>query len=145
MQKMNCIPNFFFEILQRFANLLLWVLWECFIMLINNDSITLQETLVPKVLKWTCRPFWLSACKKSTYLSLLLWHVVKTLHTCYLQLELSKCLTISIKIIVSIRFKFSCLPACKKINFVIHFFLKILERNANFLFWVIWACLATHF
>ena len=39
--KMNSMPNFFFEIIQRFANLLLWVLWECFIMLINNNSITL--------------------------------------------------------------------------------------------------------
>ena len=57
MQKVNSISDFFFEILSRFANLLLWVLWECFIMLINNDSITLQETLVPKVLQSACNLF----------------------------------------------------------------------------------------
>ena len=31
------IPNFF-ETLQRFAKLLLWVIWECFIVLINNQT-----------------------------------------------------------------------------------------------------------
>ena len=35
-------------------------------MLINYDSILLQETLIPKVLKSTCSKLWcLSACKKS--------------------------------------------------------------------------------
>ena len=32
----------------------------------------------------------------------------------------------------------------QKINFSTHFFLKILQRNSNLLFWVIWACLVTH-
>ena len=36
--KINPISNFLFL-------RLLWVLWECLIMPINNDSITLQETL----------------------------------------------------------------------------------------------------
>ena len=133
MQKMYSICNFFF--LQRFANLLLWVLWECFIMLINNDSITLLETLVPKVLKSTSRPLWcLSVCKKSTFrdiVNLLFW-------------ELWKCLTISIKIIVSICIKFSCLPACKRSTLSFTSFLRYCREIANFLFWVIWACLATH-
>ena len=31
--------------------LLLWEFWECLIIPISNDSITLQETLMPKVLK----------------------------------------------------------------------------------------------
>ena len=49
------------------TNLLVWVLWECLIMGINNDGIVLQETLMPKVLKSTCKKFWsLSACKKQT-------------------------------------------------------------------------------
>ena len=44
--------------------------------------------------------------------------------------ELWKCLTIPIKIILSICSKFSCLPACKKIDFIIHIFLEILQKNS---------------
>ena len=40
--------------------------------------------------------------------------------------ELWECLTI----IVSTCSKLSCLSACKKINFITHFFLKILQRNS---------------
>lgn len=49
------ILNIFF--LKSFtANfLLLWVFWEFLILPINNDSTTLQKTLIPKVLKLTCR------------------------------------------------------------------------------------------
>ena len=48
------------------AHLLLWVFWECLIMPINYDSIALQETLIPKLLKSTCRKLWcLSACKEN--------------------------------------------------------------------------------
>lgn len=35
--------------------LLLCVFWEFLILPINNDSTTLQKTLIPKVLKLTCR------------------------------------------------------------------------------------------
>ena len=45
--------------------------------------------------------------------------------------ELRKCLTISLKIIVSICSKFSCLTCMQKVNFVFHFFLKILQRNSK--------------
>ena len=31
----------------------------------------------------------------------------------------------------------------QQVNFITHFFLKILQRNRNLLFWVIWACLVT--
>ena len=31
-----------------------------------------------------------------------------------------------------------------KINFTLHAFLEILQRYANFLFWVLWACLVAH-
>ena len=58
---------FFLTYCKDIENLLLWVLWKCLIMSINNDSITLQETLILKVLKSTCRELWcLSACKKWT-------------------------------------------------------------------------------
>ena len=45
--------------------------------------------------------------------------------------ELWECLTIPIKIIVSICSKLLCLSACKKINFFTHFFLKIMQRNSK--------------
>ena len=51
---MNSIPVFF-EISKDIANLLLRVPWEYWIMPINNDSITLKQTLMLKVLKLTCR------------------------------------------------------------------------------------------
>ena len=41
---MNSVRNFFGEYCKDIASLLLWALWECLIMPINNDSITLQET-----------------------------------------------------------------------------------------------------
>ena len=63
--------------------MLLWVLWECLIMSINNDNITFQETLMPKVLKSTCTKLrCLSTCKKSTSSLIYFWDIVKTLQTC---------------------------------------------------------------
>ena len=44
---------------------------------------------------------------------------------------------------ISLYRKPSCLSAEKKINFIPHAFLKILQRLAN-LFWVLWAYLVTH-
>ena len=32
----------------------------------------------------------------------------------------------------------------QKINFIPHVFLEILQMHENFLFWVLWACLAMH-
>ena len=66
------------------ANLSFWVLWECLIMPINNDSITLYETLMYKVLESTWRKLWcLPVCKKSTPSLTSNWDIVKTLQTCY--------------------------------------------------------------
>ena len=45
--------------------------------------------------------------------------------------KLWECLTIPIKIIVWICSKLLYLSACKKINFITHFFLKILQRNSK--------------
>ena len=44
--------------------------------------------------------------------------------------KLCECLTIPIKIILSIYSKISCLLVCKKINFITRFF-KILQRNSK--------------
>ena len=52
MQKINFIPHFIF--LKKIANLLLWVPWKFLIIPINDDSITLKKTLMPKMLKSIC-------------------------------------------------------------------------------------------
>ena len=136
MQKINSIPNFF-QILQRFAKLLLWVIWERFIMSINNHSITFYPTLVPKVLKSTCRSLWyLSACKKSTSsLSTFLRYCTDIVNLLFW--EIWKWLTIFIKIIVSICSNFSCLPGCKKSTSPFTSLLRYWREIANFLFRVI--------
>ena len=83
---------------------------------------------MPKVLKLTCRLLWcLSACKKSfSSLTSFLTYCKDT--TDLLFWELWKCLTIPIKIVVSISIMLTCM---QKINFFIHYFLKILQRNSN--------------
>ena len=58
--------------------------------------------------------------------------------------ELWKCLTISIKIIVSICSKFSCLLASKKSTSSFIFFLRYYREIANVLFLVIWAYLCVY-
>ena len=60
--------------------------------------------------------------------------------------ELWKCLNISIKIIVSISSKFSCLSVCKKSTCLFTSFLSYCREIANFfLGGVIWACLEETF
>ena len=57
--------------------------------------------------------------------------------------QLWECLTIPIKIIVSICSKLSCLSACKKPSSSLTSFLRYCKKIANLLFWIIQACLAT--
>ena len=54
--------------------------------------------------------------------------------------ELWKYLTISIKIIVSVCVKPSCLSACTKPTSSLTFFFKYCKEVPNLLFWVIWVC-----
>ena len=58
--------------------------------------------------------------------------------------ELWKCLTISNKIIVSCFHQVFMLNFTQKVNFVIHSLLRYCREISNFLFCVIWACLALH-
>ena len=58
--------------------------------------------------------------------------------------ELWKCLTISNKIIVSWFHQVFMLNCTQKVNFVIHSLLRYCREISNFLFCVIWACLALH-
>ena len=53
MQNLTPSLTSFLRYCENVANLLLWVLWKCFITPINNDSITLWENLMPKVLRST--------------------------------------------------------------------------------------------
>ena len=118
-QKWTLFVTSFLRYCKDIANSLLSVLRECFlIMPINNDSITLQETLQetlkPKVLKSTSRKLWcLSACTKSfSSLTSFLRHCKYITNSLFL--ELWECLIISIKIIVSICSKLPCLSTWKK-------------------------------
>ena len=109
---------------------------------INNDSFTLSETLMPKVLKSTCRKLWcLSAFKKSASApTLFLRYDKDTVNLLFW--EIWECLAIHHH---SINLKQPFMLICmQKINFITHFFRKILQRNSKLLFWVFWACLATH-
>ena len=110
---------------------------------------------MPKVSKSTCRPLWcLSKCKKSTSsLTSFLRYYTDNIQTIYLLFckiikllfwELWKCLTISIKIIVSSYCKFSCLPASRKSTLSLTTFLRYCREIENSLFWEICAYLATH-
>ena len=40
--------------------------------------------------------------------------------------------------------KLSCLSSGKKVGFIPYVFLEVMQKYAYFLFWVLWACLATH-
>ena len=91
-----------------------------------------------------CRKLWCPKCWNQLVENFVYLHVKKStpsLSSFFLRYckdignllfwELWECLTIPIKIIVSICRKLSRLSACKKINFITHFSLKILERNSK--------------
>ena len=140
MQKRTPFLTPFLRYCKNIANLLLWVLWECLIMPINIDRITLQETLVSKVLKSTL----MFICMQKSTSSL-----ISCLRYCkdipnLLFWELWKYFTIPIKTIVLTCRKPSCSSACKKSTSSLTSFARHCKEIANLLFWVIGACLATH-
>ena len=126
------------------ANLLLWVIWECLIMSINNDNINLvgnfdaqsaeinlQKTLMFIYMQKINFIFNLFLRYFKDIANLLFW-------------KLWECLTIPIKIILSICSKISCLSVCKKSTLSLDSFLRYCKEITNLLFWVIGTCLATH-
>ena len=133
MQKMNSIPNFFsLGYCKDNARFLHWVLWESLIMTINNNSITLLETLMDKQLKSNSRKLWrLPACKKSTSFLTSFLRYCQNIEN-LLFWEFWECLTIS------------WLSACKDSSSSLTSFLTYCKETANLLFWVFWVCLATH-
>ena len=118
--------TFFLRYCKDIANSLLWLLWECLIMPINNDSITLQETLMHKVLKSTWRKLWcLSECKKLTSSLTSFLRNYEDIANLLFR-ELWKCMTIKK---YSINLKEIFMLICKqKINFITYFFLKIFKK-----------------
>ena len=83
------------------------------------------------MLKSTCRKHWcLCACKKSTSSLTFFLRYCKGI-TNFLFGELWECLTITIKIIVSISSMLSCLSARKKNQLPHLLFLTILQRNSK--------------
>ena len=99
---------------------------------------------MPKVLKSTCRKLWcLSACKKSTSSLTYFLRYCKDI-TNLLFWEFWECLTIPIKIIVSVYSMLSCLSACKKSTSSFIYFLRYCREIANLLFLSICTRLATH-
>ena len=125
------------------ANLLLWVLWERLMMLINNDSITLQETLMPQNVEINLSETMMFSCmQKINFISnFFFWNIVNTLNLLFLKLW--KCLIIPSKIMVSICRKLWCWSIFKKSTSSLTSFLRYCKEIANLLFWVIWACLVT--
>ena len=95
-----------------------------------------------KMIVSPCRKLWCLQCwnqlvgkfdvylhsRNQLHLWLLFWDVVESLQTWYFG-NSGNAGPFQSKIIVSICGEPSCLTACKKINFITHFFLKILQRN----------------
>ena len=108
---------------------------------INNDNIPLlnfinpifipYETLMLKVLKSTCKELWrFSACKKSTSSLTSFLRYCKDIADLLFR-KLWECLNIPIKS-PSINLQETFILTCmQQINFIIHFFLKILQRNSK--------------
>ena len=113
------------------SSLLLWVLWECLIMPISNDSITVYKTLMFKVLKLSCGKSWcLSTCKKSTSsLTSFLRYCEDNANLLFWELWESS--TIPIKNHSINLWETFMLICMQQINFITHFFLKILQRNSK--------------
>ena len=83
----------------------------------------------------------LSACKKNRlHPSRVSRNNAKILWACYFGYFGHAWLHTS-KVILSICRKLLC---TQNISFIPDIFLEILQRCANFLFWILWACLATH-
>ena len=129
MQKMKFIPNFFLRFCKNIANLLLWVLWECLNIPINNHIITLKKLWWPKCCNQLVGNFdvYLHA-KDQLHVSLLVSDIVKALQTYYME-KIRNAWPSPSKIIVSICKKLSCLSTYKKSNLITHFCLKIFQRN----------------
>ena len=150
-QKQWCqiVIPIFLRYYKDIAHLLLWVLWECLIIIINNDSITFKKTLILKVLKSTCIHLY---TKYQLHLELLFWDIVKILQTCYFEYFENDWSCQSI-MIVSLYRKFWS-PKCwnqlagnfdvylyTKHHFPLYLLFEILWRHCKLALLELWECL----
>ena len=111
--------------------MLLWVLWECLNIPINNHIITLKKLWWTKCCNQLVGNFDVYLhTENQLHVSHLVSDIVKALQTYYVG-KIRNAWPSSSKIIVSICKKFSCLSAYKKSNLITHFFLKIFQRNSK--------------
>ena len=133
MHKINSIPKSFFfldiaKMLQRYYFAYLESSWSC-------TSI---------MIVWSCRKIWcLSIYQKSTSSLTSFLRYCKDIANLPFW-EIGECLTISIKVKVSICRKLLCLYGCKKSTPSFTSFFRYCEEIANLIFWVISVCLAAH-
>ena len=117
MQKINFIPDFFFffEILQRYTDFLFWELWECSIIPIKIRVLIFRK------------PSCFSACKKSTSSFTSFLRYCKEMANLLFQVIWTCMATYTLN--DSINLKKPLMFICRqKINFILHIFLKLLER-----------------
>ena len=127
---MTSIPNYFLRYCKDIANLLPWVIWECLIMPIIENSnlvgnfddqtveINFKETLMSICMQKINFIFNFFKRYCQDIANLLFW-------------ELWECLTISIKIALAICSKLSCLSTCKKSTLSPNSFLTYWKEIAN--------------
>ena len=144
----SVIASLFFDILQRYCNLVTLGTLGMSDKPVNNDSITLLDTLMPKTFKSTCKKLWyLSVCKKPTsfcyFYSAINRFLLLLLQTCYFWNSGNAWPSPS-KIKASICGKLFCLSVCKKSISSQTFFLRYCRQIPNLLIWVISAFVDTH-
>ena len=143
----SVIASLFFDILQRYCNLVTLGTLGMSDKPVNNDSITLLDTLMPKTFKSTCKKLWyLSVCRKPTsfcyFYSAINRFLLLLLQTCYFWNSGNAWPSPS-KIKASICGKLFCLSVCKKSISSHTFFLRYCKQIPNLLIWVISAFLDT--
>ena len=124
--------TFFLRYCKEIATLLLIATWTCLATFTQNNSINLKKPLT-----------FICGQKNQLYPSRFPWDIAKTLWVCCSGYFAHVWLR-TLKVILSTCRKFSCLSARKKSTSSLNAFLDILQRYANFLFWVLWTCLVTY-
>ena len=134
-EKMNPIPNFFFEPLQTCYFKYFESACSCISIMILSPCMKLWS---PKCWNQLIGNFDVYLYAKSQL------NIVKTLQTCYFG-NFENAWPFPSKIILWICRKLSCLSACKKSTLSINSLLTYCKEKVNlFFFWINWACLATH-
>ena len=124
--------TFFLRYCKEIATLLLIAIWTCLIIFNQNNSINLKEPLT-----------FIYGQKKINFILYAFLEILQTLWVCCSG-DFAHAWLRTLKVIISTCRKFSCLSAGQKSTSSLNAFLDILQRYANFLFWVLWTCLVTY-